>query len=292
MLLRTFYLTIEKESNMRILLLSSFIAIASASNLIAEDIDDAIQRAVLGATVKITISTTLSPDSITSGGSGTVIFNDTHVGENGVMRRVVIATAEHVLVKSLFAEQDLDGVVTTRDISLHHFTSYIRDMTGQIRARELFTPGASPQIASYKIHRYASVDAAFIVIDIKPGCQWLSNVTAVEVAGTPIASRLRIGSDLLVAGCPIMVDPVIFRNRLIQRNLTTLAFRNPGKFIGHLVSRVFTSGNSGGGVYTHDGKFIGIVTLRIGEDFGAFTGIEHILPFAILDRDVMLLMNP
>ena len=49
---------------------------------------------------------------------------------------------------------------------------------------------------------------------------------------------------------------------------------------------------SGGGVYTSDGKYIGIVTLRIGEDFGAFTGIEHILPLAILDRDVMLLMNP
>jgi hypothetical protein len=276
---------------MKKMLAIALLAVAPMTFTVAEDIDTDIQNRVLGATVKILMSTEMDHNRISSGGSGTIIFNGSHTGELGVVRRVVIATANHVLIPTLFSEMLGDEIIT-RDVSLYSISRYLRDDTGEIRAEERFLPQTSLLVSSYKIIRYEAVDAAFIIVDLKPGCMWLSDVKAVEMAGTPRASRLVIGSDLLVAGCPIMVNPIIFRNRLVQRNLRTLSFRNPGTFIGHLVSRVFTGGNSGGGVYTSDGKYIGIVTLRIGEDFGAFTGIEHILPLAILDRDVMLLMNP
>ena len=89
----------------------------------------------------------------------------------------------------------------------------------------------------------------------------------------------------------MVVDPIIFRNRLVQRNMQNLSFRNY-PFLGHMVARVLTPGNSGGGVYNSDGEFIGIVTLRLGDDFGAFTGIEHILPLAVADGDVLPLFRP
>lgn len=281
----------SKETKMKKMLAIALLAIAPMTFAVAEDIDPDIQKRILGATVKILISTEMDHDRISSGGSGTIIFNGPHTGELGVVRRIVIATANHVLTPTLFSEMLGDEIIT-RDVSLYSISRYIRDASGQVRSEESLRPQTSHLVSSLKVIRYETVDAAFIIVDLKPGSMWLSDLKAVEMAGTPLASRLAIGSDLLVAGSPIMVDPIIFRNRLVQRNIRTLGFQNPGKLLGHLVSRVFTGGNSGGGVYTSDGKYIGIVTLRIGEDFGAFTGIEHILPLAILDRDVMLLMNP
>ncbi len=283
----------SKELEMKKALMVALLAMSPTTCLMAEDIDLGIQRRILGATVKIQMSNTFDVSRISSGGSGTVIFNSRHIGEDGVLRRIVIATAEHVIPQSFLAEggDDPGQEPVLTDISVHNFTAYIRDSTGQVRGEDKFTPYTSRLVSSYRVYRYKSVDAAFIVMDLLPGCLWMSGVEAVAMAGTPLASSLQIGSELLVAGCPIMVDPILFRNRLVQRNMKKLGFRTRD-FLGHLVSRVLTHGNSGGGIYTSDGKYIGIVTLRIGDDFGAFTGIEHILPLSILDRDVMLLMNP
>lgn len=253
----------------------------------AEDIPEQLQNEILPATVKIFehhIQNTASP---VSAGSGTIVFNSDVVTENGVLRRIIVMTAAHV-VKPRYAgvynpDTGTTELVPMTTVSLATFT---RDTTGEVRSENHFLPERDLQVKRYEVKTYEEVDAAFLIIDVTRGESWAKNIRPVRIASTTKASRTRIGSDLLIAGCPLVMDPVIFRNRLIQRNVSYVNFIETD-FIGHLVSRVLTGGNSGGGVYNGEGELIGIVTLRIGSDFGAFTGIEHILPETLGDSPVL-----
>jgi hypothetical protein len=265
-------------------------ALSISPSASAEDIDPFIQGRILDATVKLELNYLSDPNRAISAGSGTVIFNGSHTGELGVTRRVVIATAAHVVKPHTSTIITDDGFITSV-ISTVKILSYSRSGSGQIVHTKHFRTDNNFDILNIRTLFVPEVDAAFIIIDLKATSRWMANTPAVKMAGTVLASRLKIGSDLLIAGSPMVMDPVIFRNRLIQRNLHNIQFQNV-EFMGHLVARVLTPGNSGGGVYNADGAFIGLVTLRIGEDFGAFTGIEHILPNVVSERDIMLLLNP
>ena len=255
----------------------------------SEDIDPRIQNTILDATLKVMIKRT--DGSTLSAGSGTVIYNGPHTGDLGVTRRIVVATAAHVISQVTDSGLDSNGELRPGSLAVIELTSYLRDQSGQVRGSKIFRLDRNFEILETRISVASAVDAAFLIIDLAPTSRWLKTIPAVEMAGTIKASRLRIGSDVLVAGSPLVMDPIIFRNRLVQRNVHNLSFQHVD-FLGHLVSRVFTPGNSGGGVYDKEGRFIGVVTLRIGDDFGAFTGIDHILPEVIGDRDVLLLLNP
>jgi len=271
------------------LLLSLVATISSPSSVMAEDINPVIQQKILDATLKIKVLKIENGEDL-SAGSGTVIYNGDWIGELGPVRRIVIATAAHV-VKPVERGYFVNGDLVKRNISTLSFVNYIRDNSGQIRGSKTFPLMNNLEILQSKTILAEEVDAAFVVIDLRATSRWLIDVKPVEMAGTLQASSLKIGSDLLIAGCPLVMNPVIFRNRLIQRNMLDLNFRS-FDFLGHLVSRVLTPGNSGGGVYNSAGQFIGVVTLRIGDDFGAFTGIEHILPRVVGERDVLTLLNP
>lgn len=273
------------------LTLAASLFFSGASVAQAEDIPTDIQGPILDATLKILISTVDDPYKIRSAGSGTLISNESHVDvDRGVSRRLIISTAAHVVEPMPHGIRTDNGIEIV-DIQAITLLNYTRDPSGEIRDRQHFLISKNVQVKRFQIKRFPKVDAAFLIIDLKSSSNYLKDVKPVKVSGVGDANSLTIGSDLFIAGCPIVMDPVIFRNRLLQRNMTSLSFRQ-FDFLGHLVSRVLTGGNSGGGVYNSKGELIGIVTLRIGNDFGAFTGIEHVLPFAIRDRDVMPIFLP
>lgn len=258
----------------------------------AEDIPSDIQNPILDATLKILISSIGDPYDVVSAGSGTLVSNETHVDvDRGISRRLIISTAEHVVSKMPKGIQMPGGGYEIIDMSAITLVNYLRDPSGQIRGSQRFLIHRNIQVQRFQIKRFEQVDAAFLIIDLKVTSDYLKRVAPVKVAGISDTSRLAVGSDLFIAGCPIAMDPVMFRNRLLQRNMTSLKFRDYD-FLGHLVSRVLTGGNSGGGVFNSDGELIGIVTLRVGNDFGAFTGIEHIVRLAFEDRDVVPVFQP
>lgn len=273
------------------LTLAASLSFSGASVAQAEDIPADIQGPILDATVKILIGTVDNPSDIKSAGSGVLIANESHVDlERGVSRRLIISTAAHVVEPMPHGIQTEDGFEIV-DIQAITLVNYTRDASGQIRDRQHFTLSKNIQVKNFQIKRFPEVDAAYLIIDLKASSNYLRKVKPVKVAGVSDANTLPVGSDLYISGCPIVMDPVIFRNRLLQRNMTNLSFRQ-FDFLGHLVSRVLTGGNSGGGVFNSKGELIGIVTLRIGNDFGAFTGIEHVVRFAINDSDVMPIFLP
>lgn len=273
------------------LTLAASLFFSGASVAQAEDIPADIQGPILDATVKVLIGTIDAPTQVRSAGSATLIYNGDHVDlERGVSRRLIFSTAAHVIEPMPRGVQTGDGFEII-DVQVINLVNYTRDPSGQIRNSQHFTLYKNRDIKNIQISRFPDVDAAFIIVDLKSTSTYLSKVAPVKVAGIRDTSDLAVGSDLFIAGCPIVMDPVIFRNRLLQRNIVNLSFRQ-FDFLGHLVSRVLTGGNSGGGVYNSKGELIGIVTLRIGNDFGAFTGIEHILPLAVNDEDVMPIFHP
>lgn len=279
---------------MRVLFLTAMVVITSLSTSTvanAEDIDKDLQSGILDATLKILISRTDDVSGVRSAGSGTLISNERYVdADRGISRRLIISTAAHVVREDLVGIQGENGVELI-DVSVITLVNYLRDSSGQIRQSRHFVTHRNLEIQRFAIKRFNEVDAAFLIIDLKITSDYLKDVNPVVVSGVRDAATLTIGSDLFVAGCPIVMDPVIFKNRLLQRNIANFNFRHRD-FMGHLVSRVLTGGNSGGGVYNSRGELIGLVTLRLGEDFGAFTGIEHILPLAIHDADVMPTFRP
>ncbi len=267
-------------------LLGLFAVSICTAEVQAEDIPVSIQDALFPATIKIfthDVKDTVSP---TSAGSGTIVFNQEVKLEYGEVRRIIILTAAHVIEPRYRYYRGEDGELEREDTSTLSLVNFTRDGSGQVRGEDHFVLHNNRKIRNVEFKFYQRVDAAFIILDLMLSEDWAEGIPPVEIASVGEASRLSIGSDLLIAGCPMVVDPVIFRNRLIQRNITYINFREV-KFIGHMVARVLTGGNSGGGVYTSDGRLIGIVTLRLGNDFGAFTGIEHILPETIQDGPIL-----
>jgi len=285
------------------ILASALIVLGLASGVVAtaDDIDSSVQSALLDSTLKVLVVDSGNTTRTLSAGSATVIQNELIDHEVlGPVRRVTIITANHVLDETMKPEIDhalllkklspsnTDDSPTWRMVPAteYRFVNYVRDSVGNISSEKSFNVSRSEDVMSYRIVRSREVDIAFVIIDFKARSKILKGITPGLRASFQEIREMKIGTGLLIAGCPMVVDPIVFRNRLVQKDMVELSF-TWYPFIGHMVSRVLTGGNSGGGVYTEDGKLVGVVTLRLGDDFGAYSGLEHVLPFIIDDPDLL-----